>query len=88
MNKSSQIKEINKVINHFFETHPNTDTIKAKDLMPNFIIQGVFKIDYERKGLPIRNLLRSLDKQNLLHLIPFVFPERKTKNTYWYFKRI
>mgnify|MGYP000968919941 CR=1 FL=1 len=88
MIKSSQIKEINTVINHFFETHPNTDRIKAKDLMPDFVQQGVFKVDYERKGLPIRNLLRSLDKQNLLHLIPFVFLERKAKNTYWHFKRI
>ena len=55
-------------------------------------IEKLFDIDYKNKdkrnGLPLRNLLRQLDEDNLLYLIPQVSVERKDKNRYWFFNAI
>ena len=58
----------------------------AKDLMPLFIREGIFGQDH-KNGLPIRSILRDLDKSNQLHLIPSVLAERKSQNTNWFFIR-
>lgn len=60
---------------------------KPKDLMPTLIEKRFFKQDY-RNGLPLRNVLRRLDDENLLYLLPQVRVERKDKNRYWYFNPI
>lgn len=52
--------------------------------MPILVRSGVFTKDH-RAGLPLRNVLRELDSKNLLHLIPLLRVERKTKNRSWYF---
>lgn len=83
MNKHS---EINKVLKDFFENNPNIHKIAAKELMPNFITAGIFSKDI-KGGLPIRSLLRKLDASNSLHLIPYVFAQRNTANTNWFFQR-
>src|SRR5690606_24107507 len=83
MNKHS---EINKVLKDFFENNPNIHKIAAKELMPNFIMAGIFPKD-TKVGLPIRSLLRKLDASNNLHLIPYVFAQRNTANTNWFFQR-
>jgi len=67
----SQLTQINKVINDYFEQSTSITTIPAKDLMPNFIKAGIFTKDH-RNGLPIRNVLRELDRSNSLHLITYV----------------
>lgn len=83
MNKAEKIKTINSVLASYFIEHKG-ESIKAKDMMPAFIKAGVFESD-RKGGLPIRQLLRDLDENNSLTLIPFVHAERKTKNTNWFF---
>lgn len=82
-----KINQINNVLNKFFSNPSNPRSVRAKDLMDLFIAHGIFIADH-RNGLPIRKLLRKLDRENNLHLIPFVRPERKNKNTNWYFEAI
>lgn len=84
MNRLDKIEKINYVLETYFRKENVSQKIPAKDLMPEFIKNGIFEKDY-RNGLPIRNLLRDLDKKNELGLIPYVYPERKHKNTNWFF---
>ena len=79
------IKRINEVIKEFFNSHKD-DWIAAKDIMPHLINAGVFTKDL-KKGLPLRKVLRALDKENTLDKIPFVHAERQEKSTYWYLVR-
>ena len=72
------------MVKDYFSNNPSVDKIPAKYLMPEFIKAGIFTADH-RNGLPIRQLLRELDKANKLDKIPNIQPERKAKNTYWYF---
>lgn len=81
-----KIRLINQVLIDYFKTNNSVNLIPAKDLMPNFIKAGVFEKD-TKGGLPIRTLLRKLDASNNLHLIPFVFAQRNTANTNWFFQR-
>lgn len=80
-----KITKINLVLKEYFALNNSIAIIPAKDLMPYFILAGIFPADH-RNGLPIRAILRKLDEKNQLHLIPFVLPERKLKNTSWYFR--
>lgn len=84
MIKSDRISLINSVLKDYFSNPQNPRKIQAKDMMPLFIQKGVFASD-NKKGLPLRKLLRDLDEHNQLSTIPFVHAERKTKNTNWYF---
>jgi hypothetical protein len=79
-----KISQINKVIKQYFESNGGITKIPAKDLMPYFIAAGIFEKD-AKNGLPIRQVLRKLDKSNALHAIPYVLAERKEANTYWFF---
>lgn len=87
MDKKTKIARINEVVKTYFENNPSVNEIPAMDLMPEFVQDGIFNKDYERERLPIRNLLRELDRNNELDKIPSILPERKTKNTNWYFQR-
>lgn len=78
---------INAVIQQYFERNKNVSKIQAKELMPEFIKAGVFPADH-KNGLPIRIVLRELDKRNALNLIPYVLAERKDKNTNWFFVNV
>ena len=78
--------QINKVVKEYFDKNTSVSEIPAKDLMPYFIKAGIFNQDH-RNGLPIRKELRALDAKNQLHLIPFVFADRKAVNVNWYFRR-
>lgn len=82
----TDIENINKAVEIFFTENPNLNEAKPKDLMPICIRIGMFAKDY-RAGLPLRDILRELDKLNKLDLIPNLIPERKEKNTYWRFYR-
>ena len=82
----SKTAQINQVLQSYFEKNKSVKIIPAKDMMPYFILAGVFTKD-EKNGLPIRNVLRRLDKNNQLHLIPYVYAERKEVNTNWFFQR-
>ena len=85
MIESEKISKINQVLEDYFKTH--SQRIPAKDLMPEFIKAGIFPKD-NKNGLPIRKLLRELDKKNELDKIPYIFPDRKEINTNWYFQPI
>jgi len=81
----SKINKINKVLANYFEQNKSVKQIPALDLMDEFVAAGIFKLDSKRAGFPIRKMLRELDANDKLYLIPFVVAERKSKNTYWYF---
>lgn len=85
--EKDNVARINKVIGKYFKDNPSMNTIPAKDLMLYFIDAKIFTKDHS-KGLPIRKILRELDDNNALHLIPSVRPERKKKNTYWFFDNL
>ena len=86
MDINNRVNEINKAVKNYFENNPSEVQILAKDLMPEFVRAGIYEKDH-RKGLPLRKDLRKLDKNNQLHLIPFLYPERNKVNTKWYFIR-
>lgn len=81
------IPKINTVIKAYFDLNKSIQMILAKELMPQFIKAGIFSKD-EKGGLPIRKVLRDLDKNNELSLIPYTVAERKMKNTNWFFRNI
>jgi len=80
-----KITQINLVLKDYFMLNKSVNNIPAKDMMSYFVLAGVFPSNH-KNGLPIRNILRTLDKKNQLQLIPFVYPERKLKNTSWFFR--
>ncbi len=82
----SKINQINKVLLDYFEINKSVGRIPAKDMMPYFILSGVFEKD-TKNGLPIRAVLRRLDEKNQLNQIPFIYAERKATNTKWFFQR-
>lgn len=81
-----KISQINTVVKSYFEQNKSVSEILAKELMPIFVKAGIFTEDV-KNGLPLRKILRKLDEQNQLHLIPFVYADRKAKNVNWYFRR-
>ncbi len=80
----NNIPNINKAVEAYFTKYPSLSKVAAKDLMPFFIKEGIFEKDH-RNGLPIREILRELDRKKQLHLIPSVLAERKNVNTNWFF---
>lgn len=81
----NKITHINLILKDFFELNFSVKKVHAKDMMPYFVLAGIFKKD-EKNGLPIRNILRKLDEKNQLNLIPFIFADRKAVYTKWYFE--
>jgi hypothetical protein len=80
------IVQINEVIAHYFKSNENIDWIPLKLIMPSLVIANVFKKD-EKKGLPLRKVLRALDKEGMLNKIPSIHAERRSQNVYWYIVR-
>jgi hypothetical protein len=84
MTTQEKIQSINQVLHDHFEKNKVTEPVLAKTFMPQFIEAGIFSKDH-REGLPIRELLRTLDLSKELHVVPYVIPVRKKQNTNWYF---
>lgn len=84
MSIRKQLEAINRVLAEYFNSNREELIVPAKNLMPAFIDAGIFEKDH-KNGLPIRNVLRDLDRTGQLHLIPYVHAERKVKNTNWFF---
>ncbi|WP_299218183.1 hypothetical protein [uncultured Aquimarina sp.] len=80
------IVKINEVITHYFNTNPSVDWIPVKEIMPALIEAEVFNKD-NKKGLPIRKVLRKLDLKSELAKIPSVHAERRSDTIYWYLIR-
>jgi uncharacterized protein YpuA (DUF1002 family) len=74
---------IRKAVSEYFDSS-NQTKVMAKELMPLFVKKEIFKNDHQ-EGLPIRDFLRDLDRNNHLHLIPQVHFEQKEVNKNWYF---
>ncbi len=86
MMSEENLKRINEVISHYFDANTAVDWIPAKSIMPALIEAGIFTKD-EKKGLPIRKVLRKLDQEASLSKIPTVHAERRSESVYWYFVR-
>jgi hypothetical protein len=78
---------IDQIVRDYFTSNPSILEVPAKDLMLLFVEKGVFNKDYSRPGLPIRNLLRDLDKEGKLTLLKHCKVVRKEVNRSWFFKR-
>lgn len=74
---------IKRAVEAYFE-NTSEAKIQAKELMNLFISKGIFTSNY-KDGLPIRDFLRRLEKQNQLNLIPQVSFEQKAQNRNWFF---
>lgn len=74
---------IKNCVKEYFEIY-SINKILAKELMPHLIKKRIF-IKNHKDGLPIRDFLRKLEKENHLHLIPQVHFEQKEVNKNWYF---
>jgi len=85
--KIHKIGRIDQIVRDYFTANPNVKLIPAKDLMGEFVDKRIFNKDYSRPGLPIRNILRELDKENKLDLLKHVKVIRNEKNRSWYFER-
>ena len=83
-NKIHKIGRIDQIVRDYFDVHPLETSIPAKDLMPLFIEKGIFLKDH-RNGLPIRALLRDLDREDKLPLLTHVHVVRNAINRNWYF---
>ena len=82
----NKIQQINKTIGDYFEQNPGINVIAAKDMMPYFVLRGIFGKDI-KKGQPIRAFLRELDQENTLNKIPYAYPKRKAAYVNWFFTR-
>ena len=77
---------IKRCVNNYFQTSDKIP-IEAKELMPIFIKEGIFTKNH-KDGLPIRDFLRHLERENHLHLIPQAQYSQKDKNKNWYFIKL
>lgn len=84
MTTEERITRINAALKQYFKVNKDLDKIQAKALMSYFIEKGIFNKDYQ-EGLPIRKVLRKLDRTKQLNKIPMAHAERKKVNTNWYF---
>lgn len=76
---------IDQVVRDYFIRNKSIQEVAAMELMPLFIEKGIFLKDADRKGFPIRNFLRELDRENKLSLLRHVKVVRKDVNRNWYF---
>ena len=79
-----KIELLNSVIENYFKQNETATIIPVKKLMPEFITAGIFTKDI-KKGMPIRKIIRELDINKQLDLIPFIHADRQEQDTYWYF---
>jgi hypothetical protein len=84
--QKSEIIKIGYVIQSFLEKEKLIDA-KPKDLLPILIEKGFFKKDH-RDGLPLREILRDLDSNDELYLLPQLRADRKDKNVSWFFNAL
>jgi hypothetical protein len=80
-----KIGRIDQIVRDYFKKNPAIKEIAAKDLMTLFVANGIFNKDYSRPGLPIRNILRTLDAENKLSLLKHCKVVRNDVNRNWYF---
>ena len=79
-------QKINEAVDIYFNENPDTEWFPAKKLMPLLIQSGVFLKD-KKNGMPLRQVLRELDKTKQLEAIYRIHAERVDIDIYWYFVR-
>lgn len=79
--------KVNAVFDKTFYWRKELENAKPKDLMPVLSEKVFFNKDH-RNGLPLRNVLRELDDNDFLYLLPQISVERKDKNRYWFFNAL
>jgi len=84
--KLHKIGRIDQIVRDYFADNPGVTEIPAKDLMKTFLDKGIF-FKNQRDGLPIRKLLRDLDKEKKLHLLKHIKVVRHPVNRNWYFTK-
>ena len=80
------VSQINEVVAAYFVANPETEWIPSKAIMADLIKVGVFIKDV-KKGMPLRKVLRSLDRDKALDSMPLLHAERNEDTVYWYFVR-
>lgn len=81
MNIEEKIQLINKAIDKYFEVNPHFHSIKPDDLCTYAfkMLPGL------KRGKQLRDVLRELDAQNKLYLIPSLTVDRRNANRQWDF---
>lgn len=87
MTFEERVKALDRLIQEFLHKTNQNGMVKPKDVMPYLIEKGVYKSD-NRNGNPLRKDLRKLKDMNMLNRITGLVIKPKTRNTYWYFKRV
>lgn len=80
-----KLTQINLVLKDYFDLNKNVKIVPAKNMMPYFVLAGIFSKD-EKNGLPIHYLLKKLESQDLLWQIPFATAIKKEVYTKWVFE--
>ena len=80
-----KITQINLVLKDYFDLNKNVKIVPAKNMMPYFVLAGIFSKD-EKNGLPIHYLLKKLETQSQLSFIPFATAIKKEVYTKWVFE--
>ncbi len=80
-----KLTQINLVLKDYFDLNKSVKVIPAKNLMPYFVLAGIFLKD-EKNGLPIHYLLKKLESKNQLNFIPFATAIKKEVYTKWVFE--
>ncbi len=60
---------------------------KPRELTEYLVEKGSLTKDH-REGLPLRKVLRELDAENKLYLVPQARVKRKNKNRFWFFNAV
>lgn len=79
----AQIVKMGYVIQKHLEEN-NLFNAKPHQLMNVLIEHGFFKYD-TREGKPLRDVLRKLDDNNMLYLLPQLRVDRMEVNRQWFF---
>lgn len=81
--ENAQIVRMGYVIQKYLEQN-NLFDAKPPELMSILIENGYFKYDV-REGKPLRDVLRKLDDNDMLYLLPQLRVDRMEVNRQWYF---
>ncbi|MBU2948054.1 hypothetical protein [Zobellia uliginosa] len=84
--EKSKIVKMGYTIQQFLVDQKLNDA-KPKDLMDVLIKRSYFDND-QKEGQPLRNILRQLDDENILYLLPQVRVERKDINRFSFFNAV
>lgn len=81
----ARVARIDCAIQIFLRRHDLTEC-QPPQVMPFLVEMGIFSSDNKR-GRPLRDLLRELDDKDMLYLMPGLVVERKRRIRRWHFTR-